>query len=241
MNRGRAESASVGRRSREIERGRTTEPSLTVADVNTTIDALLATTGPGSVAARRALLDYAFERATPAEADFLVGLFTGGLRQGALAGVMADAIARASGCRAPEVRRAAMLGGDLGITAELALTGGADALAAVQLEVLRPVQPMLAASSPDIEDALQETGVASVEWKLDGARIQVHKRDDDVRVFTRNLNDVTDRLPEVVALARSFSPRALVLDGETIGIAADEQPARVPGHDEPVRSRRGHS
>jgi DNA ligase 1 len=209
---------------RDLERGRAAEPSLTIADVNTAIDALVQTTGPGSVGARRAVLDDAFGRATPAEADFLVGLFTGGLRQGALAGVMTDAIAHASGCPASAVRRAAMLGGDLGVTAELALTGGPDALAAVQLQVLRPVQPMLAASSPNIEEALEETGLASVEWKLDGARIQVHKDGDDVRVFTRNLNDVTDRLPEVVALAQSFVPRALVLDGETIGLADDERP-----------------
>jgi DNA ligase-1 len=209
---------------RDLERGAAHEPSLTIADVNATIDALVVTTGPGSVAARRVLLDETFARATPDEADFLFGLFTGGLRQGALAGVMSDAIAHASGCPAAAVRRAAMLGGDLGLTAELALTGGADALANVHLQVLRPVLPMLAASSPNIEDALHETGLASVEWKLDGARIQVHKERDDVRVFTRNLNDVTDRVPELVALVRSFTPRTLVLDGETIGIADDERP-----------------
>jgi DNA ligase-1 len=209
---------------RDLDRGLASAPELTVADVNAAIDALLTTTGAGSVAARKTLLADVFARATKDEADFLVGLFTGGLRQGALAGIMTDAIAAASGCPAVGVRRAAMLGGDLGATAVLALTGGADALDAVHLQVLRPVLPMLAASSPTIDDALRETELASVEWKLDGARIQVHKNGDEVRVFTRNLNDVTDRLPEVVALVRSFAPRTLVLDGETIGIGDDERP-----------------
>jgi DNA ligase-1 len=209
---------------RDLDRGQTRGPTLTIADVNATIDALVATTGPGSVAARRALLDETFAQATPDEAEFLFGLFTGGLRQGALAGVMTDAIAHASACPAAAVRRAAMLGGDLGLTAELALTGGADALATVHLQVLRPVLPMLAASSTNIEDALHETGPASVEWKLDGARIQVHKDGDEVRVYTRNLNEVTERVPELVALVRTFAPSTLVLDGETIGIADDDRP-----------------
>jgi DNA ligase-1 len=201
-----------------------TSPSLTVTDLDAAIDEVQATTGPGSVGARHAVLSSLLARATAAEAEFVMALFTGGLRQGALAGLMADAIAKASGVPPKIVRRAAMLGGDLGATAVLALTGGADALDAVHLQVLRPVLPMLAASSPTIDDALHETGLASVEWKLDGARIQVHKHGDEVRVFTRNLNDVTDRLPEVVALVRSFAPRTLVLDGETIGIGDDERP-----------------
>ena len=154
-------------------------------------------------------------------------LLTGELHQGALAGVMADAIARAAGVPAAAVRRAAMLGGDLADTARRALEGGSAALAAVRLQVLRPVQPMLAASAASVGEALAATGPASVEWKLDGARIQVHRRGDDVRVFTRNLNDVTARLPEVVEVARgSCRPRTFVLDGEAIGLADDALPRR---------------
>jgi len=155
-----------------------------------------------------------------------VRLLTGELRQGALAGVMADAIARAANVQVESVRRAAMLGGDLAETARRALAGGADSLAEVHLEVLRPVQPMLAASAASVGEALAATGPASVEWKLDGARIQVHRDGDDVRVFTRNLNDVTERVPEVVEVARTFAARTFVLDGETIGLADGELPRR---------------
>jgi DNA ligase-1 len=119
-----------------------------------------------------------------------------------------------------------MLGGDLADTARRALAGGAAALAEVRLQVLRPVQPMLAATATSVAGALTDTGAASVEWKLDGARIQVHRLGNDVRVFTRNLNDVTERVPEVVDVARSFAARSFVLDGEAIGLADDALPRR---------------
>jgi DNA ligase-1 len=202
------------------------EPSLTVLDLDTTIDAVRNTTGAGSVGARREILRTLFGRATAPEADFVGRLLIGELRQGALAGLMTDAIARAAGVALDAVRRAAMLGGDLCETAFLALTGGEDALAAVRLHVLRPVLPMLAASAASVAEALAATGEASVEWKLDGARIQVHRAGDDVRVFTRNLNEVTDRMPEVVAAARSFPVQSVVLDGEAIGLGHDERPRR---------------
>ena len=171
-------------------------------EVDRAIADVATTTGAGSVRARRDRLAELFGRATEAEAGFLRRLLLGELRQGALEGVMSDAIARTAGVPASDVRRAAMLSGDLCETARLALTGGRDALSGVHLQVLRPVQPMLAASAESVADTLAATGPASVEWKLDGTRIQVHRADDDVRVFTRNLNDVTDRLPEVVAAAR---------------------------------------
>src|SRR4051812_26825484 len=184
--------------------------TLTVDDLDRVITVVQETTGAGSVAARRRALGELFGRATHAEADFVFRLLTGELRQGALAGLMADAIARAADLPADEVRRAAMLGGNLADTARRALTGGHDALAEVHLEVLRPVLPMLAASAADVQEALAQTGEASVEWKLDGARIQVHRRGDDVRVFTRNLNDVTERLPEVVSAVREFPANVFV-------------------------------
>jgi DNA ligase-1 len=201
-------------------------PTVTVGDLDAGLDRIAATTGPGSAAARQSVLGELFASMTAAEADFVVRLLTGELRQGALAGLMADAIARAAQVPADTVRRAAMLGGDLADTARRALAGGAPGLAEVRLEVLRPVQPMLAASAAGVADAIAATGTASVEWKLDGARIQVHRKGDDVRVFTRNLNDVTARLPEVVDVARGFAARAFVLDGETIGMADDALPRR---------------
>ena len=204
-------------------------PSLTVADLDAALDRLAATSGPGSVAARAAALAELFGRATEAEERFLRRLLTGELRQGALEGVMLDAVARAAALPAGEVRRAAMLAGDLGAVATLALTpaakgGGGAALAGIRLEPLRPVLPMLAASSPDVGSALEATGRASVEWKLDGARVQVHRDGDEVRIFTRNLNDVTSRLPGIAAVVRELPARRLVLDGEALGL--DEDAAR---------------
>jgi DNA ligase-1 len=206
--------------------GAATTPSLSLADLDGALDRIAVTTGAGSAGARGAILAELFGRMTEAETEFVVRLLTGELRQGALAGLMADAIARAAEVPAAAVRRAAMLGGDLADTARQALAGGADALAGVHLEVLRPVQPMLATGAADVDEALAATGPASVEWKLDGARIQVHRSGDDVRVFTRNLNDVTARLPEVVEVARSLKARAFVLDGETIGVADGALPRR---------------
>ena len=200
------------------------QPSLTVSDLDRAVDEVQATTGPGSVGARHAVLSSLLARATAPEAEFVMALFTGGLRQGALAGLMADAIAKASGVPPKVVRRAAMLSGDLAGTARLAMQGGADALTAVGLEVLRPVLPMLAATAADVGEALTATGPASVEWKLDGARIQVHRRGDEVRLYTRNLNDITSRLPEVVELVRAFPGHSFVLDGETIGLTEDALP-----------------
>src|SRR5262249_16701334 len=144
--------------------------AVTIADLDTTIDRIAQTKGSGSAGARRRLLTELFARSTSTEADFVFRLLTGELRQGALAGIMADAVARAAAVPSTDVRRAAMLGGDLGDTARRALEGGAAALADVGLEVLRPVQPMLAATAATVTEALDATGPASVEWKLDGAR-----------------------------------------------------------------------
>ncbi len=198
-------------------------PSITIAETDAVIDELQATTGPGSQSARNLLLTDLFRRATAQEADFLGRLFVGEMRTGALAGVVTDAVAAASGVKLAVVRRAAMLAGDLGDVARIALTDGADAVGAVGLEPLRPVQPMLASTSESVAAALTDVGVASVEWKLDGARIQVHRAGRDVRIYTRNLNDVTDRLPEVVEVVRSFDAESFVLDGEVLGFMGPEE------------------
>jgi ATP-dependent DNA ligase len=193
------------------------EPSLTISDLDAAVSELQGTTGSGSATRRRALLAELLGRATAAEADFIRRLFTGELRQGALAGIMVDAIAKAAGVPAELARRAYMLSGDLTRTAEIALEDGKDGLRAVGFELFRPVLPMLASSAETVPEALAGFERASVEWKLDGIRIQVHRRGDEVRVYTRNLNDVTHDLPGSVDAALQLPVRQAVLDGEALG------------------------
>jgi DNA ligase-1 len=200
------------------------QPSLALGDVDAHLEALCATRGPGSAPRREALLSDLLGRATAAEQDFLVRLLLGELRQGALAGIMLDAIARAAGIPAPEVRRAAMRAGSLPAVARAALTAGPAGLAQFALTVFQPVQPMLAQPAADTADALARLGAAVFEWKLDGARVQVHKSGDEVRVYTRSLNDVTASVPEAVEAARRSAAGRLILDGEAIALKADGTP-----------------
>jgi DNA ligase 1 len=203
------------------------EPTLAILDVDRAFTEVMHTTGSGSVGARREQLRSLFARATAAEADLLGHLLVGDLRQGALEGVMLDAVARAAGVPATVVRRAAMLTGDLGRAATIALTEGRPGLEGVGLAVLTPVQPMLASTAANVGDALADLeGPVAVEWKLDGARIQVHRDGDEVRVFTRNLNEITDAVPHVVAVTRSLPADHLVLDGEVLHVLDDDRPAR---------------
>jgi DNA ligase 1 len=211
---------------RNVDVAPAAEPSLTVADVDRAVTTIEGITGPGSVAERQSVLTGLFAQATEPEGQLLGRLLLGELRHGALEGVMADAIAKAAGVPLDLVRRAAMLSGDLGATARIALTDGATGLEGVGLHVLRGVQPMLAASSTDVASALAETGPASVEWKLDGARIQVHRDGDQVAIFTRNLNDITERLPSVAAAVRALPVGRIVLDGESIGLDDNGRPHR---------------
>ncbi|WP_395244050.1 ATP-dependent DNA ligase [Agromyces sp. MMS24-K17] len=201
------------------------ESTLTVLDLDAAFDALgSVAAGTGSSAERAAALRSLTARATAAEQDLIGRVLLGELRTGALEGVLLDAIARAADRPGDAVRRAAMLSGDLGATARLALTGTAAELEAVGLVVGRPVLPMLAASAPTVAEAVATTGEASVEFKLDGARIQVHRLGDDVRVFTRNLADITHRLPEVVEVVRGLPVRDVILDGETLSLDEDGAP-----------------
>ncbi len=185
---------------------------------------VLVTVGSGSEAARGDMIRRFLAGCTDGEATFVRRVLVGDARQGALAGVMTDAVAKASGIKLAAMRRGVMLRGDLGEAAAIALIDGADAVAAIDLEVGRPIQPMLASTSTGASDALEEVGPASVEWKLDGARIQVHIEDGQVTVYTRNLNDVTGRLPQVIEVARSLPCRSAVLDGEVLGFFGDESP-----------------
>jgi ATP-dependent DNA ligase I len=197
---------------------------LTVAEVDRAFECIGALQGTGSQAARREAVVDVFARATESEAGFLRRLLGGELRQGALEGVMVQALARAAGAEQARVQRAFMLRGNLAAVAQEALRDGPAALDRFHLEVGRPVRPMLASPAKGVEDALARLGEAAVEWKLDGARVQVHRRDDDVRVYTRSLDDVTARVPEIVAAARALPAGAMVLDGEAIALRPDGTP-----------------
>ena len=199
-------------------------PTLALTDVDAALDRVARTTGKGSAAAKQRLLGELFARGTREEQDFLVRLLAGELRQGALEGVMAEAVARAAGLDAAAVRRAAALAGDLTPVARVALTEGAAGLARYRVELFRPLQPMLAQPAADVADALARLGEAALEYKLDGARIQLHKAGDQVRVFSRQLNDVTAAVPEVVDAVRRFPVREAILDGEAIALRPDGTP-----------------
>ena len=198
--------------------------TLTVGDVDAAFDALAALCGPGSAGLRHERLTRLLRRATAVEGSWIQRLLVGEVRQGALAGLVTDAVARAAGVPLDSVRRAAMLAGDLPHVAVVGLTGGDAALAAIGLDVGRPVQPMLASTSTGVAEALAELGRSSVEWKLDGARVQAHRLDGEVRLYTRNLNDVTDRLGAIAEVVRSLPVRAVVLDGEVVGDGDGERP-----------------
>jgi ATP-dependent DNA ligase I len=205
-------------------------PTLTVTEADQTFGAIGAQAGPGSQAERRLLLRELLARATETERQFLVRLVAGELGQGALAGVMTEAIAAAAGVPAAAVRRAFQVGGSLTRAASAALGHAGDparaeaALGAVLLQVGQPVRPMLAATAPTIEAALEKISPAAVEWKIDGIRIQIHRDGDQIRVFTRTLDDITARLPEIVAAARSLAATTAVLDGEAVALRPDGRP-----------------
>jgi len=212
-----------------VSRAAATEPAqaatLSVTDVDLRLRALAAISGAGSAARRAERLHELFVLATAAEQRFLLQLLVGELRQGALAGVMLEAIAMAARLSVAQVRRAAMYCSDLGAVAEAALLGGAAALGRFQLELFVPVAPMLAQTAADVATALRELGgEAAFEWKMDGARIQVHKSAEEVRIYTRGLREVTAALPEIAELARTLAPQVLILDGEVIALDSAGRP-----------------
>ena len=204
-----------------VESAPADEPTLTVGDLDMAISQIQAATGSGSGARRRQLLAELLDRATEAEAGFARRLFTGELRQGALTGVMVDAVARAAGVPAELARRALMLSGDLTRTAEVAMSGGEEGLREVGFELFRPIFPMLASTAESVAEAVSSFARASVEWKLDGIRIQVHRRGEEVRIYTRNLNEITHALPGIVEAVRGLDVEQAVLDGEAIWMADD--------------------
>ncbi len=201
----------------------------TVLGFDALLSKILLTTGSGSVSARSELLNRFLAGCDPDEVEFVKRVLIGEARQGALAGVVTEAGAKAAGVKAAAMRRGAMLQGDLGQAIHIAMVDGADGLAAIDLEVQRPIQPMLASTAADVGEALEATGPepAAVEWKFDGARIQVHlstseSGDRAVSIYTRNLNRVTDRLGVVQAVVERLACDSAVLDGEVLGFFGDD-------------------
>jgi DNA ligase 1 len=205
-------------------------PELTLAETDAALGRIGALAGQGSQAERRSLLAGLLGRATEAERQFLVRLLAGDLRQGALDGVMTDAIASAAAVPAADVRRAYQLSGSLADAAGAALGAGGDpaaaaaALRAVSLRVGRPIRPMLAASEPTVAAAMDRISPAAVDWKIDGIRVQVHRAGNQARVFTRTLDDITARVPEIAAAAMALTASTAVLDGEAIALHPDGRP-----------------
>jgi DNA ligase-1 len=200
------------------------EPSLTVGEVDVALGELSTTAGAGSARRRTETLQNLFARATGDEQQFLFRLLTGELRQGALEGVMVDAIAAAAEVSLAAVRRAFMLSGELPVTALAALTGREEALATFRLKLGRPVRPMLASPAESLDEAMAEHASALVEYKMDGARIQVHRDGDEVHVYTRTLREITGSVAELVELVRAMPCESVVLDGETLALTDEGRP-----------------
>ncbi len=199
--------------------------SLSIAEVDRGIAEIAALRGSGASTRRASALRELFSRATQAEREFLMRLLLGELRQGALAGVMVDAIAAAAEVPASQVRRAMMYARGVGAVAQAALLEGTAGLASFQLEILSPVAPMLAQTAADAADALRELGgEAAFEWKMDGARIQVHKSGTTVRIYTRSLNEIGAAIPEIVELVGTLPAHELILDGEALAFDATGRP-----------------
>jgi len=211
---------------RELPPAAAPPPTLELLEVDAAVSRIAGIAGAGSQSRRRSELADLFGRATEEEQRFLANLLLGELRQGALEGVMVEAVAAAAEVPAADVRRALMLAGDLGAVAAAATAEGRKGLSRFRLDVLRPIQPMLAQTGDDLADALGRIHPAGIEWKLDGARLQVHRLGREVRAFTRNLADITDRVPEIVAAILELEVDAIILDGEVIALGSDGRPRR---------------
>ncbi|HEY3939566.1 MAG TPA: ATP-dependent DNA ligase [Bryobacteraceae bacterium] len=200
------------------------EPTLEILEIDRVLEQISTTRGTGSEQRKRALLSGMFNRATHDEQQFLVRLLGGELRQGALEGILLEALAKAADLPAERVRRAAMMAGGAAAIARTALEQGEAGLSQFDIQLFRPVQPMLAQTAEDTAAALAELGEAALEYKLDGARIQAHKSGDEVVVYSRRANDVTPAVPEVVQAVRALPAQNLILDGEVLSLSADGRP-----------------
>jgi DNA ligase 1 len=202
------------------------EPTLALAEVDAEFERISRLGGAGSAAQRAEAVRALFHQATAEEQRLLRGLISGDVRQGALDGIMLDALAEATEIPGAVIRRAVMFRGAIGPVAEAALAEGEHAVAAFGLEVGRPIKPMLASTAADVDAAFEKlgTGEHALDTKIDGIRIQVHRDGDDIRIFTRSLDDITERLPEIVAIVSDFPASRLVLDGEAIALGPDRRP-----------------
>jgi DNA ligase-1 len=198
--------------------------SVTMTEVDETLSRITQASGPGSAATRQRLLHELFLRLTEAEQRFLAALLVGELRQGALEGLVLEAVAQAAGLPSRGLRRAAMMAGNLPAVASAALTGGAAALGAFAVRLFQPVQPMLAGTAESEAEAVAELGECGVEFKLDGARVQIHRRGEEVRIYSRRLNEVTPAVPELAERALSLPATELILEGEAIALRPDGTP-----------------
>jgi len=200
------------------------EPVLEIREVDRAFDQLAAVQGRGSEQQKRALLSSLLARATPPEQEFLTGLLMGGIRQGALEGLMLEALAKAYGVDVQQLRRAVMMAGDIGRVARSLFESGPSALGQYTAQLFRPVQPMLAQTAEDVGAALEDLGEAALEYKFDGARVQVHRSGEEVQIFSRRLNNVTHALPEIVELVRALPAKDLILDGEVLSLTPEGRP-----------------
>jgi DNA ligase-1 len=199
-------------------------PSLEVVEIDQTLQSIAATSGSGSQRQRLELMQGMFQRATQPEQQFLTGLLMGELRQGALEGVMLEALAKASGVAVERVRRAVMVAGNMAVVARAIMQNGEAGLNDYDVRLFQPIQPMLAGTAENVSDALADLGEAALEFKMDGARVQVHRSGDDVVVYSRSLNDVTAAVPEVVEIVRALPAKDLILDGEVLSLLPDGRP-----------------
>jgi DNA ligase 1 len=209
---------------RALPGGAAAAPSVELSEVDATLDTIARSSGKGSADAKQRLLRALLERMTAEEQRYLGGLIVGELRQGALEGLVVEAVAAAAKRTPAEIRRAFMMAGDLPSVARAALSGEGAGLSAFAVRLFQPVLPMLAGSADDVAEALEELGEAAVEYKLDGARVQIHRSGDEVRVYSRRLNEVTAAVPELVEAARAFAGRELIAEGEAIALRADGTP-----------------
>ncbi len=200
------------------------QPSLEILEVDRALDELAAVRGPGAEARRRDALKQLLVRAMREEQQFFTGLLMGEIRQGALEGIMLDALAKASGIPGDRIRRAAMLAGGVAPIAQAVLEKGEAGLAQFDVQLFRPVQPMLAQTAEDVNEALEELGEAAFEYKFDGARVQAHKSGDRIAIFSRGSNDVSSAVPEVVDAVRALPAHDLILDGEVLSLDAQGRP-----------------
>ena len=199
-------------------------PALILLEVDAALEQIARTAGSGSIAERTRLLSGLFARATAREQEFLARLLIGELRQGALEGLMIEAVASAAALPAETVRRAAMIGGGVAAIATRALTEGANGLAGYAIALFQPLAPMLAQPADDIAEAMAQIPMAALEWKLDGARVQVHKNGGEVRIYSRTGNDLTAAAPEIVSAIKTAGAEALILDGEAIVLKSNGAP-----------------